>query len=156
MKLLVYFLATLILIFFVSGWLLSLASRKNAHVEGVVNGKLTACPATPNCFCSDYTQQRYSVAPLDYTGDAKTAWMHAQSAIAMTGGEITHVSDHYLAATYTSRVFRFIDDVEMRLDSESQNIHIRSASRVGYSDFGANRQRVERIRNAFSELMASP
>lgn len=152
MKLLVYFLLTLTVVFFASGWFLSLASRKNSHVEGVVNGKLSTCPLTPNCICSEYPQQSYYVTPLGYSGDAATAWERAQSAIEMTGGKITFVSESYLAATYTSRVFRFIDDVEMRLDIETNNIHIRSASRVGYSDLGANRQRVERIRATFQEL----
>jgi uncharacterized protein (DUF1499 family) len=57
---------------------------------------------------------------------------------------------HYLAATYHSRLFRFVDDLELRLDPGAGLIHVRSASRVGHADFGANQRRVKRLARAFS------
>ena len=60
----------------------------------------------------------------------------------------------YLHATFTTRVMRFVDDVEFRMVLEQELIHVRSASRVGYSDLGTNRRRVERLRNAFDSAMS--
>ena len=56
--------------------------------------------------------------------------------------------EHYLHAEFTSRIFRFVDDVEFLL--EDGIIHVRSASRVGRWDLGANRARIEDIRGRFS------
>lgn len=56
----------------------------------------------------------------------------------------------YLHAEFRSLIFRFVDDVEFLLDADAGVIHVRSASRLGYSDLGVNRRRVEAIRQAFS------
>ena len=56
--------------------------------------------------------------------------------------------EDYIRVEYTSRLFRFVDDVEFYFPEEPV-IHVRSASRLGYSDLGANRRRVERIRELF-------
>jgi uncharacterized protein (DUF1499 family) len=55
----------------------------------------------------------------------------------------------YLHAEARSLIFRFVDDVEFLIDPGQRRIQVRSASRIGYSDFGVNRRRVERIRQAF-------
>jgi len=55
----------------------------------------------------------------------------------------------YLKAECRSALFRFVDDVEILFDDAEKRIHFRSASRVGRSDFGVNRNRMEEIRAAF-------
>jgi uncharacterized protein (DUF1499 family) len=65
--------------------------------------------------------------------------------------KIVEESGGYMHAEATSRVFRFVDDVEFLMRPDGQLVDVRSASRVGYSDFGVNRRRIERIRQ---ELMA--
>lgn len=60
------------------------------------------------------------------------------------GGVVTQQSDDYIAAEFTSLLMRYVDDVELRLANDA--VHVRSASRVGYSDMGANRDRVEALR----------
>jgi uncharacterized protein (DUF1499 family) len=65
--------------------------------------------------------------------------------------ELVTEQDGYLHARYETPLMRYIDDVELRLDANHQVIHIRSASRVGQSDLGANRKRVARIRAAFAK-----
>jgi len=86
-------------------------------------------------------QPEKKVAPLNGTLEK------IKAAILATGGTITSETNSYLSATYMSKIFKFIDDVEIR--HEKENIwHIRSASRVGYSDRGVNRKRVEAIRAA--------
>lgn len=77
--------------------------------------------------------------------------MRIKQAVAQTGGVVVQTTDSYLAATYTSSFFKFVDDVEFRLDQGSNIVHVRSGSRVGYSDFNANRQRVEKLRALIAE-----
>ena len=65
------------------------------------------------------------------------------------GGSIQAEKTDYLAATFTSSIFRFVDDLEIRIDTGQEMIHLRSASRVGHSDGGVNRKRVELLKNSF-------
>jgi uncharacterized protein (DUF1499 family) len=65
---------------------------------------------------------------------------------------IVTAEECYLHAEFTSALFRFVDDVEFLLDDGTKTIHVRSASRVGYSDLGVNRRRVEAIRYRFDAL----
>jgi len=58
---------------------------------------------------------------------------------------ITRSAD-YLYAEYESALFGFVDDVEFYFEPGAKRVQVRSASRVGYSDFGVNRARVEDIR----------
>ena len=55
----------------------------------------------------------------------------------------------YIRAEFRSRIFQFVDDVEFLFENQGNVIHVKSASRTGYSDFGVNRKRVEKIRAAF-------
>jgi uncharacterized protein (DUF1499 family) len=55
----------------------------------------------------------------------------------------------YLKVECRSRIFRFVDDVELVFDDDARQIHFRSASRVGYGDRGVNRKRMKEIRAAF-------
>lgn len=114
---------------------------------GVVNDKLSACPASPNCVSSDATDGDHWVAPMRLRVDVATGWQKLQIAL-MSLPRITFVtrSDGYLHAEARSLIFRFVDDVEFHLRSEKGEIAVRSASRVGYSDLGVNRRRVENLR----------
>lgn len=129
---------------------LSALSRQQ-EAPGLVNARLAPCPETPNCVCSEYPEQQAYVAPLPVEGDAAAAWEHARAAIRQSGGKIVREEKDYIAATYTSLVFRFVDDLELRLDRPAGLIHIRSASRIGRSDLGANSKRVARLREQFSQ-----
>ncbi len=91
------------------------------------------------------------VEPLAFTGDPQSAWKKAREAVLDIGGNIEKETDGYLWATFTSRLFRFVDDLELRMDKMSHNIHVRTASRVGYSDLGVNRERVQNLRKSFNE-----
>jgi len=119
---------------------------------GSVDGRLRTCPESPNCVCSEAGEREMaSIAPLSFAGSAGAAWTKAKEAIVAAGGEIQLADDGYLWATFTTRWMRFVDDVELRMDAEHQVIQIRSASRVGYSDMGVNRERVERLRALFGK-----
>lgn len=132
------FLVSLTLGVSVLFFLLGLLSQKG-KAKGLENGRLSECPASPNAVSSEPgTQPEKYVEPLQATLE------EVLQAIKETGGVITSHTSNYLSATYMSSVFKFVDDVEVR--SDGAVCHIRSASRVGYSDRGANRKRVAAIR----------
>jgi uncharacterized protein (DUF1499 family) len=128
----------------------SLFSRKPDNL-GVTDGKLAPCPASPNCVCTQVTDEQHRIEPLRFDGTAEDALTRLKAVLAaMPRTRIVSEKDDYLHAECTSQIFRFVDDVEFLLDREGKSIHFRSASRVGYSDLGVNRKRMETIRQAFN------
>lgn len=115
----------------------------------LVNGKLRPCPGTPNCVCSEGASPGGPVAPLTFTGTPESAWSALKQIIKEHGGTVRDESAGYLWSTFLVPVLGFIDDVEFRLDASAKVIHVRSSSRMGYSDLGVNRMRVEQLRTAF-------
>lgn len=114
---------------------------------GLANGRLRPCPDTPNCVNSEDVGLDSFIEPLAYSGDPDDAFRDLLAYLeTLPRVEVRTVTPDYAHAVFTSLVFRFRDDVELRLDREAGAIHIRSASRIGYSDLGANRKRVESIR----------
>jgi uncharacterized protein (DUF1499 family) len=129
-------------------------SRATPPTYGLVEGQLRPCPSTPNCVASEQGPSRAEqrVAPLRLDGRSpEEAWNDLQRAVRAEGGELAVVTNDYLVATVRTPLFGFIDDLEARLDQSAGMIHLRSASRVGRSDFGANRKRVARITALFDE-----
>jgi uncharacterized protein (DUF1499 family) len=123
-------------------------SQKNPEDIGLQQGVLRPCPASPNCVCSEAHSQSSEQHAIEPVKARYGAWKKLTKTITRQGGEIQQDNGSYLHATFTSPVCRFIDDVELRLDEDQGLIHIRSASRVGRSDFGVNRKRVKRIMQA--------
>ncbi len=111
------------------------------------------CPGSPNCVSSaPGTDTEHVVEPLRYTGTAKEAKVQLLGIIqTMPRTRILRNDSHYLHAECTSLLFRFVDDLEFWFDTEAPRIDVRSASRVGRSDFGVNRKRVEEIRIKFAK-----
>ncbi len=128
------------------------ASRTGEAI-GLQSGALAACPNKPNCVSSEAgTPGSHSTEGLSFSGDADAAWKLALAAITDTGGKLVNTTDDYAAATYQSGLFGFVDDLELRLDAANQIIHIRSASREGHSDLGANKKRVGAVQNSFKNI----
>ena len=120
---------------------------------GVMGGRLAACPESPNCVCSQDTDPSHAIAPLHYEGTSEEARGVLIEVISgMKRTRIVEDTGIYLHAEFTSALFRFVDDVEFLFDDGTKTIHVRSASRVGYSDLGVNRSRVEAIRSRFDAL----
>jgi uncharacterized protein (DUF1499 family) len=69
-----------------------------------------------------------------------------QVVLSLPGARIEAATDTYLHARVRTPLFRFVDDLEILLDSEAGLVHVRSASRIGDWDLGANRRRVEWLR----------
>ena len=108
---------------------------------GVRDGRLIACPESPNCVSSYESSEEHAIAALD--GNLNQV---QQILVAMDGANIVEQSNNYLYAEFTSSLMGYIDDVEFLYDAASNTTQVRSASRIGYSDMGANRSRVEAIR----------
>ncbi len=118
---------------------------------GLVEGRLKRCPGTPNCVSSESgADPAHAIEPLFYAAeDAAQVLPRLKAVVRDMGGSIQVETSDYLAATFTSSVFRFVDDLELRIDADRNTIHLRSASRVGRSDFGVNRNRVALLKTAF-------
>jgi len=144
MKIALYIFIGLVLFVMIAFFLLGKKSQKGTAL-GLAGGHLTPCGSKPNCVCSEQDRSiamkanmGANIAPLDLS------WDELKAAIKGQGGVIVKEEDGYLSATFTSKVFKFVDDFEARQDGDV--IHIRSASRVGYSDRGINRARVQALR----------
>jgi uncharacterized protein (DUF1499 family) len=157
MKLLLTFvvvaLCAVIIYFFVLGYL-----SKQSHPLGLVDAKLAACIQKPNCVCSEYPEDvSHFIAPIELSIADVRSNLSSDDLIAIikdaineAGGQVIDNNESqsnslYVAATFKSSLFGFTDDVEARFDPKTNQLHFRSASRVGHSDFGVNRKRVERL-----------
>ncbi len=141
---------TLILLVIAALFVLGFMSKSD-EANGLVEGRLSRCPGTPNCVCSEFRADAdHFIEPLVISSDdAADVMTRLKSVIREMNGSIRQEKDNYLAATFTSAIFRFEDDLEIRVDREANLIHLRSASRVGHGDRGVNRQRVEQLKKSF-------
>jgi uncharacterized protein (DUF1499 family) len=135
-----------IITFFVLGY-----RSQSGEAPGLVEGRLKQCPDTPNCVNSEFVAdaEHYVEALVYSADDAAQVLPRLKTIVREMGGRLQVEKSDYLAATFTSSIFRFVDDLEIRIDADKKTIHLRSASRVGRSDLGANRKRVERLKNSF-------
>ena len=138
-----------VLLIAVISWSLAAASCAGTRPTnlGVGTGRLAPCPASPNCISSDDADTDHWASPLVFDGDPATAWSAARTAVlSLPRTEIVSETEGYLHAECRSAVFGFVDDLELHLRLEGGIIAVRSASRLGYSDWGVNRHRVEELR----------
>ena len=110
------------------------------------------CPDSPNCVSSLARDARHFVDPFTFQ-DKPAEAMHRLRRALLTEKRVTIVEDQpaFLHAEVRSLLFRFVDDVEFSLSTDQGLIQVRSAARTGYSDFGVNRRRIERIRQVFQQ-----
>ncbi|MGF1589248.1 MAG: DUF1499 domain-containing protein [Pleurocapsa sp.] len=116
---------------------------KKPNNLGVTDGKLTACPGTPNCVSSQSNDAQSQIEPLPMVSMAEIK----QVVQGMERTTIIEETDKYLYAEFKSKLMGYVDDVEFYLDSDANVVQVRSASRLGKSDLGVNRKRVEEIRS---------
>jgi uncharacterized protein (DUF1499 family) len=116
---------------------------------GARDGLLTACPVSPNCVASQNSDESHRIAPLSFSGDPETAFARLKLVLGRRGDTtIIEETKGYLRVEL--RTTLFVDDGEFLLDRAHSLIHVRSASRRGYSDLGKNRHRLEEIRTQFT------
>ncbi|MFW6293730.1 MAG: DUF1499 domain-containing protein [Spirochaetota bacterium] len=108
--------------------------------------RLAPCPTTPNCVSSYAQDEVHAVEPLPLPAEDDATGALRRIVESFPRTRIVTVDDEYLHATFASRIFRFVDDVEFLVDRTAGLVHVRSASRLGHGDLGVNRKRVEEIR----------
>lgn len=116
---------------------------------GVHGGRLAPCPRTPNCVSSQAapTDAVHYIAPIPFQGTPVEAMAAVRKAVeSMPRATVVRHEPDYLYAEFRSRLMGFVDDVEFTFDDKAGLIQVRSASRLGRSDLGVNRKRIEAIR----------
>ena len=122
---------------------------------GVRGGRLAACPGSPNCVSTQAENQEHWIEPLQTeVGDDGAISLLAEIVREQPRTMIVEQTGDYLRVEFRSLLFRFCDDVEFYHDRRSGLVHFRSASRVGHSDLGVNRRRMEQIREQFQRRLA--
>jgi len=142
-------LRMLLIVCSVSVFFIGCAGKRPGNL-GVSGGQLQPCPDSPNCVVSQSTDEEHKIDPLALESSAPEALAKLKKIIlGMERTSIIEETDNYLYAEFKSAGMGFVDDVEFSIDAEKKVIHVRSASRVGYSDLGVNRKRIEAIRLEF-------
>ena len=124
-------------------------SGKKPIDTGIKDGKLSLCPATPNCVCSQCPKEDklHYIQPFIYQQSLKKAYETLIKTIESDRSAKIKIKDsNYIYIEYTSKIFRFVDDVEFYFPPDEKMIHVRSASRIGRTDLGVNRKRIEKLR----------
>lgn len=136
----------------VTGSLFSFSGQRPTFL-GIHDGELAPCPNSPNCVSSQSQDSSHRIDPLHYEGAPETAIAQLKKVIeGLPRTEVIEVNDQYLYAEFTSSLMGFVDDVEFYADPNASVIHVRSASRLGDSDLGVNRKRIELIRKKLAGL----
>jgi len=152
MKWFVVIVGGLVLMGLVVSIVMAVLSQQQPSNLGLQNGRLKACPDSPNCVCSESNSQSDAEHFIQaMTGNAQT-WVQLQQVLLKQGGDIQITTGDYMHVTFNSAVFHYVDDVEVRFDKINSRIYLRSASRVGRSDFGVNRKRIENIKKALEDI----
>ena len=148
----VYLIASLVVLSPVIALVVLKALATKPKNLGANNGRLAPCPNSPNCVSTQNADSQHSIEAIVFDGPPEDAMRKLKAVLAVIPRmEIITETESYIHAEATSLIFRFRDDVEFFIDQQSNLIHFRSASRVGKSDLGANRKRMEEIRKAFKQ-----
>jgi uncharacterized protein (DUF1499 family) len=151
-KVLIVFL-TLSLTFIIFRQIIVPLISKTPENLGIKDGRLAPCKKTPNCVSTqaDPLDKQHFIPPIRYETTKTEARQKIIKALQNIGGKtkiITQKPD-YIHAENRSPTMGYIDDIEIYFEEHSKKIHIRSASRLGYSDFGMNRKRIQQIQSHF-------
>jgi len=123
---------------------------------GVRDGKLKPPSNTENSVSSqaslypDHPQRKYAeIAPLPVKGEGPATIAQIKAIVeGMDGAKVVKSEPGYLYAQFTTKLMKYVDDVEFWFDPAANVIQVRSASRVGRGDLGVNRKRIEAVRAA--------
>ena len=123
---------------------------KSKKPIGIVDGKLHPCPKSPNCVSTQAIDENQKMEPIKYSGSLEDAKGKILSIInSLKRSKIITNEENYIHIEFRTATFRFVDDVEFLFDIKEKVIHFRSRARMGYSDMGVNRKRMEEITKLF-------
>ncbi len=123
---------------------------KSKKPIGIVDGKLHPCPKSPNCVSTQTIDDKQKMEPINYSGSLDDAKAKIISIInSLKRSKIITNEENYIHIEFRTATFRFVDDVEFLFDDKEKIIHFRSRARMGYSDMGVNRKRMEEITKLF-------
>ncbi|MFK7756548.1 MAG: DUF1499 domain-containing protein [Flavobacteriales bacterium] len=121
-----------------------LACNKTANTQE--RKMFKPCPNSPNCVSTQAEKKSQKMKPLVFEGEANLALQRVKKLIAQNPqAKLIEGEKGFLTYEFTTKLGKFIDDVEFLLDEEKSVIHFRSASRKGYGDLGKNRRRMKKI-----------
>ena len=130
-----------------------LGSSQVSADTGAGADRFLPCPDSPNCVSSLSDNDTHFIKPFNYKDSLENVRQKLIDILKNSRGvRLVKIKSDYLHAECRSLIFRFVDDIEFYFPAESSIIHVKSASRSGYTDFGANRRRVERLRSAFEDV----
>jgi uncharacterized protein (DUF1499 family) len=117
---------------------------------GIQEGKLLPLPNKPNCVATQSGNSTQRMEPIPYSGDRETA----QNKLLQILNQLPRTTliknePKYIRIVFRSAFFGFPDDVEFLFDKHT--IHFRAAARLGHSDFGVNRKRMDNITHLFEK-----
>lgn len=137
----------LIVVAFIALRILVAITSKTSAASGPLPDGLGPCQQTPNCVSSTDTRDRFMIEPLTFSEDSPLTIGDIHTRLS-TKPRVTIEShdDTYLHATFRTGLMGYIDDVEFWAAPNTNRVEIRSASRIGKSDLGANRRRLEALR----------
>ena len=146
----IFLLASALIVVIISLYFAYLGYQSRSQIPpslGIVNNSLLPCPDSPNCVSSEAgTKAKQFVSPHNVTESHNGLILgKVNTAVLTLGGKIQSKTDHYLYATFKSKLFGFVDDFEVRYDQTQAVLHFRGASRVGKSDFDVNKKRVQAV-----------
>lgn len=128
-----------------------LAGTRSANLG--VSAGIAPCPSTPNCVNSQSSDATHKIEPLTYDSSPQEAMAKLKTVLqSFRRVKAIAQTEDYLYTEFTIPVVGFVDDVEFLLDEDAKVIHVRSASRLGQSDLGVNRRRIETIRAKLTKL----
>jgi len=123
---------------------------KSKKPIGIVDGKFHPCPDTPNCVSTQAADNKHKIDPIQYSGSLSEAKEKIIKIInSLKRSKIITNKENYIHAEFRTATFRFVDDVEFLFDDSEKIIQFRSRARLGISDMGVNRKRMEIIRKKF-------
>ena len=144
-------IARLTILFSLFAVIASADMKKTA--PGITDGKLAACPSSPNCVCSQDPDNDHRTASIPYSGSSADAKVKIKKILMERARtKLAAETENYIHFECRSFIFGFVDDVEFFFPKDIKEIHVRSASRTGHYDFKVNRTRIDDIRASFATL----
>ena len=123
----------------------------SAPILGHKSGVLQPLPDSPNCVSSQTDQASKQLPTLPWTGDVSDTLDRLAELSEQAGGVVTERTDVYLRVEFRTRLMGYTDDVEWLV--VDQQVHFRSASRVGYWDLGVNRRRMQKLSQLYLDSL---